>query len=84
MIDRLMKQQDRYLFMMQYFHGNFISAELNVRAWAILHNFRPYCTRIANKNNELDSPATRLNGFRYSDNWLENLLVSASMAGYKQ
>ena len=26
MIDRLMKQQDRYLFIMQYFHGDFISA----------------------------------------------------------
>jgi len=84
MIDRLMRQQDRYLFMMQYFHGDFISAELNVRAWAILHNFRPYCTRIADKESQLDCPAIRLNGFRYSDNWLENLLISASMAGYKQ
>jgi len=84
MIDRLMKQQDRYLFIMQYFHGDFISAELNVRAWAILHNFRPYCTRIADKDSQLDCPATKLNGFRYADNWLENLLISASMAGYKQ
>jgi len=84
MIDRLMKQQDRYLFIMQYFHGDFISAELNVRAWAILHNFRPYCARIAKKQSKLDCPATRVNGFRYADNWLENLLISASMAGYKQ
>jgi len=84
MIDRLMRQQDRYLFTIQYFHGDFMSAELNVRAWAILHNFRPYCTRIADKDSQLDCPATKLNRFRYADNWLENLLVSASMAGYKQ
>ncbi len=85
MIDRLMKKQDRYLFNMQYFHGHFQSAELNVRAWAIRHNFRPYCARVAFDESVNDCPATRLNDFKsYTDNWLENLLVSASMGGYRQ
>jgi hypothetical protein len=29
------------------------------------------------------SPAERLNQHRYHDNWLHNLLVSASLAGYR-
>jgi hypothetical protein len=29
-------------------------------------------------------PAERLNGKRYADNWLENLLVSGSMNGREQ
>ncbi len=84
MIDRLMKDQDRYLFFMQYFHGHFFSAEMGIRTWAILHNFQPYCSRVVDGHAELECAAVRLNGFRYRDNWLENLLVSASMGGYRQ
>jgi hypothetical protein len=84
MIDRLMRWQDEYLFNRKYFHGSCESAELAIRSWAILRNFQPYCTRITGNKAELTSAAERLNGFRYSDNWLENLLVSASMGGYRQ
>jgi hypothetical protein len=82
MIDRVIRYQDRYLFMMQYFHGHFSSAEKGIRAWAILRNFQPYCSRVSKK--ETMSAASKLNGFKYRENWLENLLVSSSMGGYRQ
>jgi len=84
MIDRIMKDQDRYLFNTLYFHSHFYASELRTRSWALLHNFTPYCKRVSKKDTQLDCPATRLNGFYYRDNWLENLMVSASMGGYRQ
>ncbi len=80
MLDRLMQKMDRYLFMMRYFHGHLQSAELGIRAWALAQNFLPYCSR--SRQRELFvSPAHRLNAMLYRDNWLENLLVSASLGG---
>ena len=84
MADRLMRWLDRYLFNMQYFHGTLASAELGIRAWAILRNFQPYCARTVGSRTELVCAATELNGFKYCDNWLENLLVATSMNGYRQ
>ena len=83
MIDRVMRRQDRYLFNRQYLHGNMDSAILSMRAWAILKNFQPYCTRISSKNKGQFCAAEILNNHRYSDNWFENLLISASMNGYQ-
>ncbi len=84
MIDRLMKWQDEFLFNRKYFHGTLETAETAIRAWAVLRNFQPYCSRVNDADSELTSAAGRLNGFQYSENWLENLLVSASMCGYRQ
>ena len=84
MTDRLMRWQDRFLFNRQYFHGSLAAAELNIRAWAILHNFRPYSPRAVGKRTDGQCAAERLNGFRYSDDWLENLRISSSMGGYRQ
>jgi hypothetical protein len=84
MIDRLMDRQDRFLYIMKYFHGHFISAELGIRAWAILMNFGPYCPRATDEKGDWVCAARKLNGFRYSDNWLENLLISSSMNGYRR
>ena len=84
MVDRLMRWQDRFLFNRQYFHRSWEAAELGIRAWAILCNFRPYCPRAIGKRTDGNCAAERLNGFRYSDNWLENLRVSTSMGGYRQ
>ena len=61
-----------------YFHGILESAKQRVRAWAIL--YMPIIT-IVKKYNGLLSPAQRLNNKSYDDNWLVNLLVSASMNG---
>ena len=81
MIDRHMQPLARFLYNSNDFNGHLMSAERSVRAWAISHNFLPYCPR-AQIGREFKSPAHKLNGFVYRDNWLENLLVSASMRGY--
>lgn len=80
MLDRLMQKMDRYLFMMRYFHGHLASAELSIRAWALAQNFLPYCSR-STQAEQFISPVHRFNGMAYRDNWLENLLVSASLGG---
>jgi hypothetical protein len=84
MIDRLMRWADRYLFAMQYFHGTYKSAQQSFTAWAILRNFQPYCARVKRGKNILLCAASELNGFSYHQNWLENLLISMSMNGYRQ
>jgi hypothetical protein len=82
MIDRHMEPLDRYLYSAKYFHGHLTTAEYGVRAWALLHNFQPYCPR-SKVAATYQSPAHKLNGLVYHDNWLQNLLVSASMGGYR-
>jgi hypothetical protein len=82
MVDRHMLPMDRWLFHIQYFHGHLLSAEKAVRAWALFHSFCHYCPR-ANIRKKFKSPAHKLNGFVYHDNWLHNLLISTSMAGSK-
>lgn len=84
MVDRLMRWQDRFLFNRQYFHRSWQAAELGIRGWAILCNFRPYCPRAIGKRTDGECAAQQLNGFRYCDNWLENLRVSTSRGGYRQ
>ena len=83
MVDRLMKFMDRAFFMAQYFHGTKASAELRVRSLALLWNFCASSPQTVKKHNGKLSPAERLNGKRYADNWLENLLISGSMNGYR-
>ncbi len=82
-IDGHMEPLDRYLDGSKYFHGHLMSAEYSVRAWALLHDFQPYCPR-SDVADRYQSPAHKLNGFVYHDNWLHNLLISASMGGYRQ
>jgi len=66
---------------MQYFHGNLTSARLTVRSLALLWNFRPYCRKTrARKQGQL-CPFESLNGFRYHDDWLRNLLIASSLNG---
>jgi len=80
MIDRHMEPMSRWLASSRFFHGHRSSAELQIRSWAILHNFWPYCPR-ARITQEATSPAHKLNGFVYHHNWLHNLLISSSCAG---
>jgi hypothetical protein len=39
---------------------------------------------VARANGGHESPAVRLNQHGYQDSWLQNLLVSASLAGYRR
>jgi hypothetical protein len=82
MIDRHMIPMARWLVCHRYFHGHLQSAELQMRAWALLHNYAPYCPR-AKISKTYQSPAHQLNGFQYRENWLENLLVSTSCQGFR-
>ncbi len=79
-IDRLMDYQDRVLYQMRYLHGTPEAASLAVRAMALQWNFHPYSVR-AQSEGAKRSPFEALNGFRYHDNWLHNLLSAASMGG---
>ncbi len=81
MVDRLMKFLDRACFNAQYFHGTFEAAESRVRALALLWNFCPSSPGTVSKYHGQACPAERLNGKRYAENWLENLLISGSMNG---
>jgi hypothetical protein len=83
MIDRLMQRMDRHLFSTQYFHGTMAAAQLSIRGWALIQNFAPYNPRTVKKRNGIKSPAERLNQFKYHDNWLHNLFISASLGGYR-
>jgi hypothetical protein len=84
MVDRLMRYLDRAFFHAQYFHGLPESAETRVRALALLWNFCPSSPQTVKNHGGQACPAERLNGKCYADNWLENLLVSASMNGVEQ
>jgi len=83
MLDRLMQRMDRHLFSTQYFHGSISAAKLSIRGWALIQNFAPSNPRTVYKYNGFQSPAERLNSFRYHDNWLHNLTISASLGGYR-
>lgn len=45
MVDRAIKPMDKFLANAQYFHGNFSSAQLTMRALAMGYNFMPFCQR---------------------------------------
>jgi hypothetical protein len=84
MLDRVMRAMNRYFDDGQHLHGSAAACGRHCRAWALLHNFRPWHPAVARTNGGHQSPAVRLNQHHYHDNWLQNLLVSASLAGYRR
>lgn len=79
-LDRLMNYQDRLLYDMQYLHGSLPTAQLYVRAMALVWNFHPYGRQTQAKYvQQITSPFQALNGFHYHSHWLHNLLISASL-----
>jgi hypothetical protein len=83
MLDRAMKPMNEYFAGCQHLHGSQEAAEKHCRAWALLFNFAPWSPTTVKANEGWRSPAERLNQNRYHDNWLHNLLVSASLAGFR-
>ena len=81
MVDRLMSYQNRLFFNQRYFHGTIKSTRLMVRAQALIWNFHPYSPRNRRRHPSRVSPFQDINGFSYHENWLQNLLVAASMSG---
>ena len=84
MLDRVMRSMSRYLEDSQHRHGSKEACEKHCRAWALLYNFKPWSPETQRANDGWHSPAERLNQHYYHDNWLHNLLVSASLAGYRR
>jgi hypothetical protein len=80
LVDRLMNRMYRQLYDHRGLHGHHLSSLQRLRGWALLLNFCPFAPR-AGKPREYTSPAHRLNRRQYSDNWLENLMLSASLRG---
>jgi hypothetical protein len=83
MLDRLMRSMNRYFDDGGHLHGSRLACDRHCRAWALLYNFAPWHPATAKANDGWQSPAERLNRHRYHDNWLHNLLVSASLGGYR-
>jgi hypothetical protein len=83
MLDRVMRPMSRYFDDCQHLHGSVEACALHCRAWALLYNFRPWHKATERANDGWRSPAERLNRHRYHDDWLQNLLVSASLGGYR-
>jgi hypothetical protein len=84
MLDRVMRSMSRYFEDGQHLHGSPGACGLHVRAWGLLQNFRPWGPEAVRDNQGWRCPAERLNGHRYHDDWLQNLLVSASLGGYRR
>jgi hypothetical protein len=80
-IDRPMNILDRYLYQIRYFHGNHKTANLKVRAWAIIYNFMPFCKKTQKLKKQ--SRFEEYNHFVYHQNWLHNAIIAGSMNGYR-
>ena len=83
MLDRLMRGMNRYFDRGQHLHGSREACRPHGRAWALLWNFTPWHPATTRKNQSWRCPAERLNQHRYHDCWLQNLLISASLGGYR-
>ena len=81
-LDRLMKFMNRHAVNSQKFHSTTDKTSKNFRAHALLYNFTPSSPGVTLENPELTSPAARANGFVYHQDWLHNLLISASLGGF--
>lgn len=81
-IDRPMNRIKRILYSGRGLHGHRVSSERHLRGVALLNNFRPFAPR-PKRQRESQCPAHRLSGKLYSTAWVENLLLAASMNGYK-
>lgn len=81
-VDRPMNRLCRLMYAGRGLHGHQGSSELRLRGWALLTNFRPYAPR-GKVPRAFESPAHRLNGKRYHEHWLLNLMVSTSLMGLR-
>jgi hypothetical protein len=81
-VDRPMNRLCRLMYAGRGLHGHQGSSEWRLRGWALLVNFRPYAPR-GKCPRAFESPAHRLNGKRYHEHWLHNLMASTSLMGFR-
>jgi hypothetical protein len=79
-VDQPMNRLCRLVYAGRGLHGHQASSQRRLRGWALLYNFRPFARRSGLVRPE-HSRAHRLNGKRYSEHWLENLQIAASLLG---
>jgi hypothetical protein len=81
-VDRPMNRLCRLMYAGRGLHGHQGSSESRLRGWALPANFRPYAPR-GKRPRAFESPAHRLNGKRYHEHWLQNLMASTSLMGFR-
>ena len=81
-VDRPMNRLCRLMYAGRGLHGHRGSSESRLRGWASLMNFRPYAPR-SDRPRTHDGLAHRLNGRRYHEHWLHNLMASTSLMGFR-
>jgi hypothetical protein len=81
-VDRPMNRLCRLMYAGRGLHGHQGPSESRLRGWALLQNFRPYAPR-GKRPREFESPAHRLNGKRYHEHGLYNLMASTSLMGFR-
>jgi hypothetical protein len=81
-VDRPMNRLCRLMYAGRGMHGHQVNSERRLRGWALLQNFRPYAPR-GKVPRTFESPAHRLNGKRYHEHWLHDLMASTSLMGFK-
>ncbi|WP_193619543.1 hypothetical protein [Fimbriiglobus ruber] len=79
-VDRPMNRLTRVMYAGRGLHGHQASSQRRLRGWALLFNFRPFAKR-SGEERKHQSRAHRLSEKQYSNNWLENLQISASLMG---
>ena len=83
MLDRQMRGMNQYFDHGQHLHGSHEACRRHCRAWALLWNFAPWHPATSRANHDWRCPAERLNQHRYHECWLQNLLISGSLGGYR-
>jgi len=79
-VDRMMNRMTRLMYSGRGLHGNHKASESRLRGWALMVNIVPYTIR-SNVERFHRRRARQLRSKYNSENWLENLLISASMNG---
>jgi hypothetical protein len=82
-VGRLSRRLDDHLDCGRHPHGSPTAAERGLRGGESIPDFAPSCPETVRESAGLRSPAERLNGRRYHAERLQNLLVSASLGGYR-
>ena len=83
MLDRVMRGMNRYFDDGQHLHGSHEASRLALPRVGVAVELRALEPGHQTRPQRLAKSRRRLNKHRYHESWLQNLLVSASLAGYR-
>lgn len=78
-LDRIMRYMARHAYNSQNFHSSISATSKNYRAFALLYNFSPLSPQTIKVDPVLYSLAAKASGVVFSEDWLQNLLICASV-----